>query len=163
VADAAVDDELSRAQRHLFLVEHQHDLAFEHDAEVERAGLLHVGMRRLCRIRARARRAHRLEISPDLALAGFAPPLGIRRKGEHVEYRAARRRHEHVRQMQRLVHELRREVLHHPHAVQREAGACRIEAHVGRGRVGDEARLASFPVDRHHAPLRLHAGRELAV
>ena len=77
---------------HFLRVEHQHDLAFQHDAEIQRARLLHIRMRRLRRIGRRAGRAHRLEIGGDFGRAHLAFPRGVRRKGDDVQHRTLGRR-----------------------------------------------------------------------
>src|SRR5205814_5824392 len=56
-----LDDDVARRELHLLGVEDQGDAALEHEAEIERLGLLAVSERRLRRVRGRVRRAHGVE------------------------------------------------------------------------------------------------------
>src|SRR5712692_6886365 len=69
VVGTSLHDGVARLQLNLFGVEHECNLAFEHKAKIERAGLLHVGVRRVCAKGRSAGRAHSLEKGPHLALA----------------------------------------------------------------------------------------------
>src|SRR4030095_6922175 len=50
VVAAAKDSDFARFHADFLRVEHEHDLAFQDDTELQRARLLHVGMRRLWRV-----------------------------------------------------------------------------------------------------------------
>src|SRR6266853_6356648 len=81
VAGAALDDGVARLQVHLLGVEHERDLAFEDQAEIQGAGFPHPAMRR-----------------------------AFRRKAQDAAKRTARRWSEHVRRLARRVDARRRRV-----------------------------------------------------
>src|SRR5947208_10709236 len=56
---ASLDDEFARLDRHFLRIENQYDLALKHNAEIQRAHLLHIGMRRVRRVCGGPRSAHR--------------------------------------------------------------------------------------------------------
>ena len=66
---AALDDDVAGLEPYFLRIEHQHDLAVQHEAEFEGARFLHVAVRRLRRVGGRAGRAHRLEIRLDFPRA----------------------------------------------------------------------------------------------
>jgi hypothetical protein len=68
-------------------VEHERDLAFEHQAEVERLRLLHIGMRPLARTGRGRGRTHGAEIGFDLGGADLAAEHVVRRKGHDAAHR----------------------------------------------------------------------------
>src|SRR5229473_3377816 len=81
VAGPPLHDGVARLQLHLLCVEHEDDLAFENDAEIEGARLLHPGVRR----------------------AHPAPERAIGRKGDDAAKRTAGRRGEQARETNLLV------------------------------------------------------------
>ena len=107
--------------------------------------------------------AHGLEVSLDFALADLTLPACIRREREYVEHRAARRRLNHVRKLQRFVNDLRRGAVRHPHPRTGEARPCRIGAHVRRGGVGHEIAFARFAVDSDDSTSGLDARGQCLV
>src|SRR6266851_3407698 len=76
VVGASLHDGIARLQVNLFGVEHECNLAFENEAKIERARLLHSGLRR----------------------ARSVPEGTVRRQGDYAAKRAARRRGEQVRE-----------------------------------------------------------------
>ena len=86
---AALHHSVAGLEMDLGSVEHQRDLALQHDAKIERSGLLHVRMRGFWRIGRSLRRAHRAEERFDLPAADFSSENIIWREGHNPAHRAA--------------------------------------------------------------------------
>lgn len=99
---ATQDRDLAGFELHFLRVQHEHDLTFEHDAEVEGAGLLHVGMGRERGVGGGSGRSHGAEERLDFGCAYLAFPRLVRRIGIDPADRAPRGRLESVGQVQRL-------------------------------------------------------------
>ena len=89
---AAQDRDVAGIQRDFLRIEDEHQLAFEHRAEIEGPQSLHVGMRSARRVRRRTRRAHRPKVALYLRAADSCLPLVIRRQGDDAQHRSRARR-----------------------------------------------------------------------
>ena len=118
-------------------------------------------MRRLRRVGRSAGRTHALEIRCDLRAPDFAAPRRVRRESHHAADAAARRRLERVRQVQRLVDDLRRMHVGDPQSRRGETGPGRIEFDIGRGPVAHETAFAILAIDGHDTACRPDAVRKL--
>ena len=124
---------ISCFKHHLFRIEHQRDFAFDDQAKIERAGLLHVRMRRVGPVGGCLRRPHTRKERLHFAGADLAAKAIIGRESNDTAYRAARWRFQCVGAIQRLTYarDARWRAISNPYACRHVTRSGWIGAHIG--------------------------------